>query len=56
MPSLLRRRVRSVFPTYWLRMLASVVLVSLGVTIVSGVYLALFFDPSMSTVTCAGWS
>jgi ubiquinol-cytochrome c reductase cytochrome b subunit len=54
MPSLLRRRVQSVFPTHWLRMLASVVLVSLAVTIVSGVYLALFFDPSMSTVTYRG--
>jgi ubiquinol-cytochrome c reductase cytochrome b subunit len=54
MPSLLARRVQSVFPTYWSQMLGWIVLASLAVTILSGVYLALFFDPSMSEVSYRG--
>jgi ubiquinol-cytochrome c reductase cytochrome b subunit len=43
-----------VFRTPWSRSLAAVALASLLVTILSGVYLALFFDPSMATVTYRG--
>jgi ubiquinol-cytochrome c reductase cytochrome b subunit len=49
------RRVQTVlFPNRWSRMLAWIVLASLSVTIVSGVYLALYFNPSMSEVTYHG--
>lgn len=51
---LLRRGVQSVFPTSWSRMLAWVAVASLSVTILSGVYLALYFNPSMSEVTYRG--
>jgi ubiquinol-cytochrome c reductase cytochrome b subunit len=49
------RRVQGVlFPNRWSRLLAWVVLASLCVTILSGVYLALYFNPSMSQVTYSG--
>ena len=54
MSSLLGRRFQSLLPTFWLRMLAGVALTSLAVTIISGVYLALFFDPSMSMLSYRG--
>jgi ubiquinol-cytochrome c reductase cytochrome b subunit len=51
----LGRRVQNVlFPNRWSRMLAWIVVASLSVTIVSGVYLALYFNPSMSEVTYHG--
>jgi ubiquinol-cytochrome c reductase cytochrome b subunit len=43
-----------VFGTAWWRWLAAVALASLMVTILSGVYLVLFFDPAMATVTYRG--
>lgn len=54
MPQPVRLRLEVLFPTRWSRLLARVVLTSLSVTILSGVYLALFFDPSMSEVTYRG--
>lgn len=51
----LGRRARSVlYPYRWSRMLAWIVVASLSVTILSGVYLALYFNPSMSEVTYRG--
>jgi ubiquinol-cytochrome c reductase cytochrome b subunit len=43
-----RRGIHRVVPTHWSQLLASVVLASLVVSILSGAYLALFFEPSMS--------
>jgi ubiquinol-cytochrome c reductase cytochrome b subunit len=54
MASLLHRRFHSVLPTFWSQMLAMVALTSLAMTILSGVYLALFFDPSMTEVSYRG--
>jgi ubiquinol-cytochrome c reductase cytochrome b subunit len=51
----LGRRAQSVLlPSRWSRMLAWIVLASLSVTVVSGIYLALYFNPSMSEVTYDG--
>src|SRR5262249_27168539 len=54
MRSLSRRLQSTLFPNRWSRMLAWIVLASLFVTIVSGIYLALYFNPSMSEVTYGG--
>ncbi len=44
----------TVFPTRWSRVFGVAAVSSLGVLVVSGVYLALFFDPSTALVTYAG--
>ena len=46
----LRRQFNKVFPTHWSFMLGEVCLYSFVVLLISGVYLALFFDPSMTEV------
>ncbi|WP_433299263.1 cytochrome bc1 complex cytochrome b subunit [Pseudonocardia sp. CA-142604] len=50
----LRRVANRVFPTHWSFMLGEIAFYSFLVLLLSGVYLALFFDPSMQTVTYNG--
>ena len=50
----LRRQFNKVFPTHWSFMLGEVALYSFIVLLLSGTYLALFFDPSMQEVTYNG--
>jgi ubiquinol-cytochrome c reductase cytochrome b subunit len=50
----LRKQFNKVFPTHWSFMLGEVALYSFLVLLLSGIYLALFFDPSMAEVTYAG--
>ncbi|HEY7597019.1 MAG TPA: cytochrome b N-terminal domain-containing protein [Actinophytocola sp.] len=48
MAARLRRRVNQVFPTHWTQLIAGITAASLVVLILTGVYLALYFDPSMA--------
>ena len=50
----LRRQFNKVFPTHWSFMLGEVCLYSFIVLLISGIYLALFFDPSMTEVKYEG--
>ncbi len=50
----LRKQFNKVFPTQWSFMLGEVALYSFIVLLVSGTYLGLFFDPSMTEVTYNG--
>ncbi|MCW0215864.1 MAG: ubiquinol-cytochrome c reductase cytochrome b subunit [Pseudonocardia sp.] len=50
----LRRQFNKVFPTHWSFMLGEVALYSFIVLLLSGTYLALFFDPSMVEVVYDG--
>jgi len=50
----LRRQFNKVFPTHWSFMLGEVALYSFIVLLISGIYLGLFFDPSMTEVTYEG--
>ncbi|GAA1482848.1 ubiquinol-cytochrome c reductase cytochrome b subunit [Gordonia sinesedis] len=50
----LRRQLNKVFPSHWSFMLGEVALYSFIVLLISGVYLTLFFDPSMSEVIYEG--
>ncbi|GAA4006592.1 ubiquinol-cytochrome c reductase cytochrome b subunit [Allokutzneria multivorans] len=50
----LRRQISKVFPTHWSFMLGEIALYSFIILLLSGVYLALFFDPSMEEVQYAG--
>jgi ubiquinol-cytochrome c reductase cytochrome b subunit len=50
----LRKQFNKVFPTHWSFMLGEVALYSFVVLLLSGTYLALFFDPSMVEVTYDG--
>src|SRR3979490_80619 len=50
----IRRQLNKVFPTHWSFMLGEVALYSFIVLLLSGTYLALFFDPSMVEVTYNG--
>ncbi|OXM61175.1 cytochrome bc1 complex cytochrome b subunit [Amycolatopsis vastitatis] len=50
----LRRQFNKVFPTHWSFLLGEVALYSFIVLLLSGVYLTLFFDPSMQEVTYQG--
>ncbi|EFG79819.1 cytochrome b/b6 family protein [Mycobacterium parascrofulaceum ATCC BAA-614] len=49
-----RRQLNKVFPTHWSFLLGEVALYSFIVLVITGVYLALFFDPSMTEVTYDG--
>ena len=49
-----RRQLNKVFPTHWSFLLGEVALYSFIVLLLTGVYLTLFFDPSMSEVTYNG--
>jgi ubiquinol-cytochrome c reductase cytochrome b subunit len=50
----LRRQLNKVFPTHWSFLLGEVALYSFVVLLVTGIYLTLFFDPSMTEVTYHG--
>jgi len=50
----LRRQLNKVFPTHWSFLLGEVALYSFIVLLLTGVYLTLFFDPSMAEVTYEG--
>jgi ubiquinol-cytochrome c reductase cytochrome b subunit len=47
-------KLSTVFPTRWSLVFGVAAATSLGVLVLSGVYLALFFDPSMAPVTYVG--
>ncbi|WP_448421158.1 cytochrome bc1 complex cytochrome b subunit [Mycolicibacter minnesotensis] len=50
----LRRQFNKVFPTHWSFLLGEVALYSFIILLLSGVYLTLFFDPSMAEVIYQG--
>jgi ubiquinol-cytochrome c reductase cytochrome b subunit len=50
----LRHQMNKVFPTHWSFLLGEIALYSFIILILSGVYLTLFFDPSMTEVTYQG--
>lgn len=50
----LRRQFNKVFPTHWSFLLGEIALYSFIVLLITGVYLSLFFDPSMAEVTYNG--
>jgi ubiquinol-cytochrome c reductase cytochrome b subunit len=49
-----RRQMNKVFPTHWSFLLGEIALYSFIVLLLTGVYLSLFFDPSMAEVTYNG--
>ncbi len=49
-----RRQLNKVFPTHWSFLLGEIALYSFIVLLLTGVYLSLFFDPSMVDVTYEG--
>jgi ubiquinol-cytochrome c reductase cytochrome b subunit len=50
----IRRQINKVFPTHWSFMLGEIAMNSFIVLLLSGTYLALFFDPSMQEVEYQG--
>ncbi|GAA4415901.1 cytochrome bc complex cytochrome b subunit [Actinokineospora soli] len=50
----LRRQLNKVFPTHWSFLLGEIALYSFIVLLLTGTYLALFFDPSMQEVVYQG--
>ncbi|HEX2289895.1 MAG TPA: ubiquinol-cytochrome c reductase cytochrome b subunit, partial [Pseudonocardiaceae bacterium] len=50
----MRRQINKVFPTHWSFMLGEIALNTFIVLLLSGTYLALFFDPSMAEVEYQG--
>ncbi|MFW0791712.1 cytochrome b [Gordonia sp. CPCC 205333] len=50
----MRRQINKVFPTHWSFLLGEVALYAFVILLLSGVYLTLFFDPSMSEVIYHG--
>lgn len=49
-----RRQLNKVFPTHWSFLLGEIALYSFVILLLTGVYLTLFFDPSMAEVTYHG--
>ncbi|WP_067480387.1 cytochrome bc1 complex cytochrome b subunit [Nocardia amamiensis] len=49
-----KRSINKVFPTHWSFLLGEIALYSFIILLLSGVYLTLFFDPSMSEVVYDG--
>src|SRR6202023_2527029 len=49
-----RRQLNKVFPTHWSFLLGEIALYSFIVLLLTGVYLSLFFDPSMAEVVYQG--
>ncbi|MFZ2512572.1 MAG: cytochrome bc complex cytochrome b subunit [Gordonia sp. (in: high G+C Gram-positive bacteria)] len=49
-----RRQINKVFPTHWSFLLGELALYSFIILLLSGVYLTMFFDPSMAHVTYDG--
>jgi ubiquinol-cytochrome c reductase cytochrome b subunit len=52
--AVLRRQLNKVYPTHWSFMLGEIALWSFVILLLSGTYLALFFDPSMQEVEYQG--
>lgn len=50
----MKRQINKVFPTHWSFLLGEIALYSFIVLLLTGVYLTLFFDPSMSEVVYQG--
>ena len=50
----LRRQINKVFPTHWSFMLGEMALYSFVILLLTGCYLALFFDPSITKVIYDG--
>ncbi|MEU0545784.1 cytochrome bc complex cytochrome b subunit [Nocardia sp. NPDC005978] len=50
----LKRSINKVFPTHWSFLLGEIALYSFIILLLSGVYLTLFFDPSMTEVVYNG--
>ena len=50
----LRRQINKVFPTHWSFLLGEIALYSFIILLLTGVYLALFFDPSITKVIYDG--
>ncbi|MFC5287662.1 cytochrome bc complex cytochrome b subunit [Actinokineospora guangxiensis] len=50
----MRRQLNKVFPTHWSFLLGEIALYSFIILLLSGTYLALFFDPSMEEVIYQG--
>ncbi len=50
----LRRQLNKVFPTHWSFLLGEIALYSFVLLVLTGVYLAIFFEPSMQEVTYNG--
>ncbi len=50
----MRRQINKVFPTHWSFLLGEIALYSFVILLVSGVYLTLFYDPSLAEVTYNG--
>lgn len=50
----LRRQLNKVFPTHWSFLLGEIALYSFIVLLITGVYLSLFFDPSMAEIIYDG--
>ncbi|HUO37039.1 MAG TPA: cytochrome bc complex cytochrome b subunit, partial [Mycobacterium sp.] len=49
-----KRQINKVFPSHWSFLLGEIALYSFIVLLITGVYLTLFFDPSMTEVTYNG--
>ena len=49
-----RRQLNKVFPTHWSFLLGEIALYSFVVLLITGIYLTLFFDPSMTEVSYHG--
>src|SRR6202040_2963757 len=49
-----RRQLNKVFPTHWSFLLGEIALYSFIVLLITGIYLTLFFDPSMNDVAYNG--
>ncbi|MBF6330201.1 cytochrome b [Nocardia transvalensis] len=54
MAAFVKRSINKVFPTHWSFLLGEIALYAFIILILSGVYLTLFFDPSMSEVVYNG--
>lgn len=52
--AMMRQQLNKVFPTHWSFLLGEIALYSFIILLLSGVYLTLFFDPSMSKVIYQG--
>ncbi|MFT3661949.1 MAG: cytochrome bc complex cytochrome b subunit [Gordonia sp. (in: high G+C Gram-positive bacteria)] len=50
----MRRQINKVFPTHWSFLLGELALYSFVILLLSGVYLTMFFDPSLAHVTYHG--
>ena len=54
MSAMVRQQINKVFPTHWSFLLGEIALYSFIVLLLSGIYLTLFFDPSITKVIYDG--